>query len=240
MVKEAIPAPGASQQSSSPKKTYRAVGQMVTRSPVVPQERATDSPGSASVGITLKVCIWAFVCVLVSRGTFVRAAVGLSVGAGKLVGVWLGLSVGNGLLVGEGLDFLIVAVEEAPAELLGPVTCAVVFGVATGVGEDLDSVELASGWIRLTGDGVGNDSVRSQPVINRAKNTNIRQIHRCIVSARMPDIKRRLIFPSFFIPNCCFSQSIALGIRPVNRQLSPKLLLHDTLVKKRANRQADG
>lgn len=191
------------------------MGQILTRSPVVPQERATDSPGSASVGITLKVCIWAFVCVLVGRGTLVGAAVGFSVGAGKLVGDGLGLSVGNGLLVGDGLGFFIVAVEEAPAELLGPVTCAVVFGVATGVGEDLDSVELASGWIRLTGEGAGNDSVRSQPVTNRAKNTNIIQIHRCIVSARMPDIKRRLIFPFFFIPNCCFAQSIALGIRPV-------------------------
>lgn len=169
---------------------------------MVPQERATDSPGSASVGITLKVCIWAFICVLVGRGTFVRAAVGLSVGAGKFVGVWLGLSVGNGLLVGDGLGFFIVAVEEAPAEPLGSVTCAVVFGVAAGVGEKLDPVELASGWILLTGDDTGNDLVRSQPVIHRAKNTNIRQIHRCIVSARMPDIKRPLIFPSFFISNC--------------------------------------
>jgi|GEM_PF-2791585 len=167
---------------------------MVTRSPVVPQERATDSPGSASVGITLKVCIWAFVCVLVGRGTFVRAAVGFSVGAGKLVGDGLGLSVGNGLLVGDGLGFLIVAVEEAPAELLGPVTCAVVFGVATGVGEDLDSVELASGWIRLTGDATGVDSVRSQPVKNRARTTIIKQKNRIIVRDRMPDFNYRSTF----------------------------------------------
>lgn len=119
---------------------------------------------------------------------------GFSVGAGKLVGDGLGLSVGNGLLVGDGLGFLIVAVEEAPAELLGPVTCAVVFGVATGVGEDLDSVELASGWIRLTGDATGVDSVRSQPVKNRARTTIIKQKNRIIVRDRMPDFNYRSTF----------------------------------------------
>jgi hypothetical protein len=67
-VKVVVPARGTGQQSSAVKRTKRALGQMVARSPLACHVSVTGSPASTSVGITWKKVIDAVPGVRVDPG----------------------------------------------------------------------------------------------------------------------------------------------------------------------------